>query len=500
MKKKLLLGALAALMVMPLSVSVASASAITIGSPVTQLTSKGWGKYYKYNFNYNGNQNVFYGEYDVRNLDDYEFVVHNVKNSSGAPVLKKVKDIADDFTSKTGRKVIMATNGDYFSYDTGVQVSSLVMEGQVYGTWYSGGSTPKHDYGFDNKGNFAIGQMKATKEVVRMEVNDVAYEIDIDKTNAVPADGEVALYTNAYNTSIPNTNKFKFAADGDDLAARPLTASCRVMGAVDGEKLTLSGGQFALVTKGESKAASFLSQYATYGAACEIIKAPSGDFAGMQYVVGGWEILVKDGQIGNTSSYHEGDGAVYAPRTFIGNKADGSMFLCVTDGRNKGVPAAVGFKVTELANLAVALGAENALELDGGGSSTFWYDLGSGLQLLNSPSDGSQRAVSNAVMLVEKGPDAVEYVSVEEWNNGGSSSGGGSSSDSNSSSGGSTSTGGGEGSSGNSGGQGGAESSGCSGSVGFGSVGIFVAAAFVCAKALKNKENKDGGNKDEESI
>ena len=493
MKKKLLIGALAALMVMPISVSVASAAtSFSIGSPVATAT-KDWGKYSKYQYTTGGTnaQRAFIGEYDVKDLDDYEFVVHNVLKSDGTPKLQTVKQIADNFTQTTGRKVVMATNGDYFSFDTGVQVSALVKEGQVYSTWYTGGDTPKHDYGFDNKGNFAIGQMKAVKEVVRVTVEGVTYEIDVDKTNAVPADGEVSLYTTAYQTSIPGTKKFKYQAGSDNLSDRPLSGTCKNMQASSAlqESLTLNGGQFALVTKGDSKAAQFLTKYATYNTTCEIITAPSGDFTGMQYVVGGWEALVVDGVKQDTSKFHSSNsGSSLAPRTVVGNKADGSMFLLVCDGRG----TYAGHSVSGLADLAVNVGAENALEMDGGGSSTFWYDLGSGLQLLNTPSDGSQRSVSNAVLLVEKGEDAVEYTSVENWvAPGGSTSSGSNSSGSNL---GSSETGSSEtGSSAE-------EGSGCFGSVGFGSVGIFVAAAFVCAKALKNKENKDGGNKDEQNV
>ena len=489
MKKKLLIGALAALMVMPVSVSVASAAtSFSIGSPVATAT-KDWGKYAKYQYTTGGTnaQRAFIGEYNVKDLDGYEFVVHNVLNSSGAPVLKTVKQIAEDFTQTTGRKVVMATNGDYFAGTT--QVSALVMQGQVYSTWYTGGETPKHDYGFDNKGNFVIGQMKAVKEVVRVTVEGVTYEIDVDKTNAVPADGEVSLYTTAYQTSIPGTKKFKYQAGGDNLSDRPLSGTCKNMQASSAlqDTLTLNGGQFALVTKGDSKAAQFLTKYATYNTTCEVITAPSGDFTGMQYVVGGWEMLVKNGVKQDTSKFHSSPasgGSSLAPRTVVGNKADGSMFLLVCDGRG----TYAGHSVSGLADLAVNVGAENALEMDGGGSSTFWYDLGSGLQLLNTPSDGYQRAVSNAVLLVEKDENAVEYTSVENWvaPGGGSSSSGGNSgsSDTGSSETGSSSE----------------ESGGCFGSVGFGSVGIFVAAAFVCAKALKNKVNKDGGNKDEQNV
>ena len=48
------------------------------------------------------------------------------------------------------------------------------------------------------------------------------------------------------------------------------------------------------------------------------------------------------------------------------------------------------------------LGAKYALELDGGGSSTVIVRINDELTLRNKPSDGSMRAVSNAILLVEK--------------------------------------------------------------------------------------------------
>ena len=82
------------------------------------------------------------------------------------------------------------------------------------------------------------------------------------------------------------------------------------------------------------------------------------------------------------------------------------MFLAVLDGRQSGY--SVGCTVNEEALLAKQFGAKFALELDGGGSSTFLLDDGSGPKVLNKPSDGQQRRVSNAVLLVEKTAESDE--------------------------------------------------------------------------------------------
>lgn len=65
-------------------------------------------------------------------------------------------------------------------------------------------------------------------------------------------------------------------------------------------------------------------------------------------------------------------------------------------GRQKGLSDGMTFH--ELAELARRLGCTEALNLDGGGSSTLWL----GGQVMNSPSDGRERLVANALLLVEK--------------------------------------------------------------------------------------------------
>ena len=84
------------------------------------------------------------------------------------------------------------------------------------------------------------------------------------------------------------------------------------------------------------------------------------------------------------------------PRTAIGIDADlGRVLILVIDGRQS---FSRGYTMVELANMMTALGAENALNLDGGGSSTMVGHTAAGqLAVLNSPSDGQERLVPNGI-------------------------------------------------------------------------------------------------------
>ena len=84
------------------------------------------------------------------------------------------------------------------------------------------------------------------------------------------------------------------------------------------------------------------------------------------------------------------------PRTAIGIDADlGRVLILVIDGRQS---FSRGYTMVELANMMAALGAENALNLDGGGSSTMVGHTALGqFGVLNSPSDGQERLVPNGI-------------------------------------------------------------------------------------------------------
>ena len=87
------------------------------------------------------------------------------------------------------------------------------------------------------------------------------------------------------------------------------------------------------------------------------------------------------------------------PRTALGWRADGRFVLVTVDGRQPKL--SVGMTIAELAALMRELGCVEALNLDGGGSTTMVVNN----KIVNSPSDAAgERAVSDALLVLPRNP------------------------------------------------------------------------------------------------
>jgi exopolysaccharide biosynthesis protein len=120
--------------------------------------------------------------------------------------------------------------------------------------------------------------------------------------------------------------------------------------------------------------------------------------------VGGNPTLVEDGRIvvGRSSS------PFYArhPRTGVGTTGDGRVLLVTVDGRRR--KHSVGLTLPGFAKLMRSLGATWALNLDGGGSTTMVVRG----RVVNRPSDGPERPVSSALLVLPAGAGGSQRATV----------------------------------------------------------------------------------------
>ncbi|MFE5340566.1 phosphodiester glycosidase family protein [Isoptericola sp. NPDC056578] len=106
--------------------------------------------------------------------------------------------------------------------------------------------------------------------------------------------------------------------------------------------------------------------------------------------------LLEDGEVTSSTSDFA---TLRHPRTAVGLSADGTTaYLVVVDGRQA---QSIGASLPELARLLGQLGADDAINLDGGGSTTMVARLpgDAGTSVLNSPSDGTERLDANGLGL-----------------------------------------------------------------------------------------------------
>ncbi|HEX6812784.1 MAG TPA: phosphodiester glycosidase family protein [Planctomycetota bacterium] len=125
---------------------------------------------------------------------------------------------------------------------------------------------------------------------------------------------------------------------------------------------------------------------------------PKAEFAGASDVLAAGPMLVVDGAIPAAPKWNP----ERHPRSAIGTTADGRVLLVAIDGRAQ---QAAGMTLDELAETMLALGCEDALNLDGGGSTTLWCQGAPGHGVLNHPCDdkrfdaAGERKVANAVLV-----------------------------------------------------------------------------------------------------
>ena len=110
-------------------------------------------------------------------------------------------------------------------------------------------------------------------------------------------------------------------------------------------------------------------------------------------------LMLKDGQVCDLSGTNRNFVDTKHPRSAVALTREGKILLIVVDGRRKG--KAEGINIPELAHMIRILGGEDALNLDGGGSSTLWSGALPDKGIANTPSGSAERKVANSLCVYE---------------------------------------------------------------------------------------------------
>ncbi|MEO6447232.1 MAG: phosphodiester glycosidase family protein [Gemmatimonadaceae bacterium] len=148
-------------------------------------------------------------------------------------------------------------------------------------------------------------------------------------------------------------------------------------------------------------ASAYLARVASEGTPVRVVARLRGDAAAPYALVGGWPRVLQDGvNVGIKSDSLEGTFPRFSsarhPRSAVAMTRDSSaLLLVVVDGRRAW---SVGMSLGELAEALASVGAYQAMNLDGGGSSALWING----EVVNFPSDPTgERAVGNALVVID---------------------------------------------------------------------------------------------------
>lgn len=320
------------------------------------------------------------------------------------PVLSNESIVSRETVSSMQRRLsLQATsvgvNGDYFSPSTGRPSGILLRDGVL-------ASPP--NAGRSSAGITLDGLLDVRRVTFRGIWRGSGPRRAVSSINKEPGSNGASLFTTDWGSWTPRVPGAVFATVTDFPPATPYTdIEVPVAGVVAGSSVPIAPGTAVLVARGS--AAAKLQAEALPGSIVTLRLSLEPDWSVVSDAIGGGPVLVRDGA--PVSQAHEAfttsQLAPRGPRTAVGQRADGGIVFVTTDGRQPGL--SIGMTNFELAQTLFRFGAVRGIGLDGGGSSTLAFDGA----VLNSPSDGRERAVSTALMLEYHGvyaPSPLEAV------------------------------------------------------------------------------------------
>lgn len=212
--------------------------------------------------------------------------------------------------------------------------------------------------------------------------------------NRIPLDGEVSLFTHRLGTRTPVDPGITEWAVNIGAVREGVTTLTAASGELVGGGTPLAPGAAVLAARGD--VADVVGGLLAGPVAVRV------GILGARWAVGGFPVLMENGEY--TIFPDDPANARRDARTVAGWTTAGELLLVTVDNRPEW---SAGASIVEAARLLRVLGAVEAINLDGGGSTTFVE----GGQVTNQPSDGTSVPVERAVVdaLVVIPPEGLDF-------------------------------------------------------------------------------------------
>ncbi|MCD0481062.1 phosphodiester glycosidase family protein [Streptacidiphilus sp. ASG 303] len=284
-----------------------------------------------------------------------------------------------------GAGAAAAVNGDFFAIDTtNAPIGPEVRDGALL----KAGAAPAPVAGVGQDG---VGRIADLLLEGAATVGGVRHDLAGLNPGSVPADA-LALYTPDWG---PGDRRFAVPAGADAVELEVRDGRVAAVHEGAGRTPVPDGAQVLLAT---GSTADALARTAPGTPAAVEYHARTSAPSPFSLALGAHLVLVRGGAVAPVDTSDAGNSAL-KPRTAMGWTADRRLVLYVADGSSS---RSRGLTALQLAERMRALGAVDAVMLDGGGSSQLVARRpgGTGAEVVNAPSDGAQRVVPNAVGLV----------------------------------------------------------------------------------------------------
>lgn len=269
-----------------------------------------------------------------------------------------------------------AINASYFASD-GTILGVTKIDGTIVGTTYYDRSA----FGVMPDDSFVFGKVSYNGTV---KIDQVT--LPVSGVNAERGENGLVIYNRVYGRST-GTNPY-----GLEYVIR----DGRVAEINTNDSAIPSDG-YVISVHGTSMDA-FAAAGTRVGDPTVLTEQTGGMWDRAEQIVGAGPRLVENGAVRVTAGEEQFPGDIRygrAPRSAVGVTKAGKIVFAVVDGRQE---HSHGLTLTEFAELLVKFGVQNAINLDGGGSSALYVDG----DVVNSPSDGTERSVGSALILQKR--------------------------------------------------------------------------------------------------
>ena len=307
-------------------------------------------------------------------IKDANASVKVLTSDNGASYLSTVRQMAKSSGAS------LAINGDFFNFASG--------QTNMLGMTYQDGkliSSPA----IDNMVSMAITE---DNQIIMdyfsfssTVTSPQGYTCPVYQINKMPVDtGAITMLTSDWAAMTPGEGFEALIVENDTV---------KEIKQADSAAVAMPKNGYALVTNPWINA--FFDNFAI-GDVVTVETIITPDIDGIKEATGGNTLIVDGGKVCNFTSNVTG----YAQRSAAGVTADAStLILAATDGREA---TCRGLTQTELANLMIELGAHKAINLDGGGSTTFAMKEADGSYSVKNKVS-SERKVSTSIGVFSAG-------------------------------------------------------------------------------------------------
>lgn len=309
----------------------------------------------------------------------------------GAAGISRIYEIEE---KENGRRIVAASNGDYFTMATGVSLGAVIKDGILRTDECSGFET----IGFDQNGKAHIGRIDIAVNVQHIDAKSGFGDVWFNKT--LTKESGVVLYTEDFgptNEATRPTKNVRVRIDSGMPKLGKTLEGTVIDGAVDAPGASmLSKGEFLLSLAQDTAYTGALAQLEAMeaGDRIDVMFQVRGDrvWESVEQAVGAERRLVTGGRVETFTDTSR------APRTALGIKSDGAVVLFTVDGRQSGY--SMGMTYAELAARMRALGCMDAVNLDGGDSTMLFATLPGyeGRSQVNRHSGSSLRRCGNYIL------------------------------------------------------------------------------------------------------